>query len=204
MNNVILQAADVADVAVTATEVGSGLPVWVTWIMGAVVMAVGAFLVPYLKQLASKAKAEAEVARTASTEGSMGVRERLVASLKAFLLDSAAMLAEKNFPDLARNIQANGLKAIDIKTELRSWGTDIKNQAVKHFSDQGIDIIAAVGDEYLDKLIEWAANKVSPFPGRETAVALLQDYDGKAIELVLTKGIDWLRNKVLNDNAQAE
>ena len=57
-------------------------------------------------------------------------------------------------------------------------------------------VLAAVGDEFLDKLIERAANEVSPFPGKETAVALLTD---NITDLLIEKGVDYVRAKYLSE-----
>jgi len=144
-----------------------------------------------------KAEAEAEAAKAAGTYNAMMQRKLLSERLKAFLLRAAANISERRFPELARNIKAGMFSLHDkeasrlaIKAELRKWGADLKQQAVDYFEDQGIDLVEEFGDKALDHLIEWAANKVSPFPGKETAVAMLQD---NVSDLLIEKGVGAIR-----------
>ena len=107
---------------------------------------------------------------------------------------SAAAIAEKRFPQLAETIKSKGLNADEIKKELRMWGGDLKQEAQVYFDNQGIDLVKAVGDDALDSFIERAANKVSPFPGLDTAKELLKN---KVSDFLIDKGVDWVKSRYL-------
>ncbi len=77
----------------------------------------------------------------------------------------------------------------------------MKQEAQVYFDNQGIDLVKAVGDDALDNLIERAANEVSPFPGRDTAKELLKS---KVSNMVVEKGVEWIRAKYESDYSTAE
>jgi hypothetical protein len=58
-------------------------------------------------------------------------------------------------------------------------------------------LVETFGAQAIDDLIERAANAVSPFPGRDTAVALLKN--GVA-DMLIDKGVDWMREKVKHED----
>ncbi len=58
-----------------------------------------------------------------------------------------------------------------------------------------------MGDKALTELISAAASRVSPFPGKETAVELLDD---KVVPLLLNYGVDWVRKYYLGNHTEAE
>jgi len=150
-----------------------------------------AFLIPYLKNKASAARATASAQSIQAVGSSIATREVLREELKAFMFDTAASISEKRFPDLARRVAEGKLtNAKDIKDELKGWGENLKTDAVLAFKAGGIDLAAELGDVYLDSVVEWAANRVSPFPGKETAVALLQE---KASDALIKYGVDYMR-----------
>lgn len=203
MFSFLLQASNAAAEAAPATD--SGQAGWVTIVTAVVMGLITVFLLPWLRQQANKARAEAEKAKSESTGAQLSNKDLLIAQAKAFALDFAASIAEKRFPALAQKIKDGALKAnVDtLKEELRSWGAVLKDKIIEHFKEQGVDIVVALGDKYLDDLIEWAANKVSPFPGKDTAKALLTEWDGKALEFLATKGVEWVKNRVTNENETA-
>ena len=88
-----------------------------------------------------------------------------------------------------------------IKQELKIWGTELKNDALDYFQKQGLDLIAILGDAYLDKLIRWAADRVSPFPGKETAAALLED---ELSNRLIKWGVDYTRKHWLTVEEDVE
>lgn len=206
--NILLQAneaaPEVADAAEKASESGGGWVGIVVTIIGSIITI---FLIPFLRQKANAAREDARNASAEANRQELDNIETLKAQAKSFAYDAALSLAEKNFPQLAQRIKDGEFSGDDkvtkIKEEMYSWGRTLRDEIIEHFDDQGIDIVAALGDKYLDKLVELVANKVSPFPGKETAKAMLIEYDGKAIEWLLEKGVDWVRSKVQKDNAES-
>jgi type II secretory pathway pseudopilin PulG len=177
----------------------------VTGIVVAVIMAiVSAFAVPFLKARQTAAEAEVKAQEAIAMDANMSARQKLVARVKAFLWGRAAAIAEKEFPNLATVIKQS-LANKDDKTTiwkttkeiLYGWGKDLRTEAKDYFSKQGIDLAAALGDDYLDKLIERAANAVSPFPGRDTAKTMLQD---KVTDWLVDRGVNWVRNIYLKED----
>jgi hypothetical protein len=169
------------------------------WWAGLVTFIVTTVLTPFLVQLLrAKAAAASAVAQNAAvdTNGKLiDQRAAVVERVKAYLWGTAAAIAEKRFPRLAEAVVAGRLKTPeDVKTELRLWGDDLREQAVFYFKGQGIDLAATIGLDALDALIERAANAVSPFPGKDTAVALLKD---EVAPLLADKGIAWMREHTM-------
>lgn len=207
--NILLQAneagAEITEAAEKAAESSGGG--WVGTVMVIIGSLITIFLLPYLRQKANAAREEARIAAAEANGKELNNIDYLKAAAKSFAFDTAASMAEKNFPQLAQKIKDGGFSGDDkvgkVKEELYSWGRTLKDKTIEHFADQGIDIVAALGDKYLDQLIELVANKVSPFPGKDTAKALLIEHDGKAIEWLLTKGVDWVRSKTEKENAEA-
>ncbi len=172
---------------------------WVSIVGGIVTLAITAFLIPYLKQKAASAKEEARKHSAEADELELGNMGMLKDKAKYMALDLAANIAEKKFPQLAARIQAGEFssegKTEKIKKELYSWGRELKDSLIKHFDGQGIDIVVALGDKYLDSLIETVANKVSPFQGRDTARTLLVDNNQKVLKWLMEKGVKWVKTK---------
>lgn len=161
------------------------------------VMIITKFLVPFLKAKEKAAHAEAEKNMAEAGSADVASRGVLVNRLQEFLWGNAAAIAEKRFPVLAMDIVAGKFKSLDaVKAELKLWGIQLKQSAKEYFSNQGIDIVAAIGDKFLDSLIERAANAVSPFPGKETAKELLTE---KVSNMLIDKGVDFVRARYLDD-----
>jgi len=207
MLNFLLQASNTAanvatDAAPVVTDTQSG-PAWLTALVGVIATVVTVFLVPWLRQKANAARAEAESYKADSINTQISTKDMLADQAKQIGYSMAASLAEKRFPALAAKVASGELKmdGPSIKKELYSWGAALKAQIIEHFDGQGINIVTALGDKYLDQLVEWAANKVSPFPGKDTAKALLTEWDGKAIEWLATKGVDWVKKRTETENA---
>lgn len=201
--NFLLQAANTAaDVAPAATDTASGGPAWLTALVGIIGSLVTLFLLPWLRQKANAARAEAESNKSTAINTQITTKDILMDQAKAIALDMAASIAEKRFPALQAKVASGQLKldAKSIKEELYAWGKALKAEIIEHFDAQGINIVTALGDKYLDHVIEWAANKVSPFPGKDTATALLTEWNGKAIEWLATKGVAWVKSRVETEN----
>lgn len=169
-------AAEVVSPGGVADPAQAPQPWWATLILSLVSLVLTTFAVPFLH-----ARKQAEDAKIAALEKeavltTMQQRELLSARLKSFLLRTAGIKVERDFPKLAQMVLDKRLNNVDaIKAELYRMGADLKQDAILYFGNQGIDLVAAVGDKYLDDLVRWAADKVSPFPGKDTAVTLLTD-----------------------------
>jgi len=170
------------------------MPLWVQILLAVLSTLITTFLLPYLRALNAKAKAEHEKALADANNATLEAKTELIYQLKTFLFMNAMSIAEQRFPELARKINNKELTTVDeIKAELRSWGKDLKEKALTFFKNQGIDLVAAVGDDYLDDLIRHVADKVSPFPGKETAVELLTN---KGTDLIIEKGVEWAKKRL--------
>lgn len=171
-------------------------PLWAQIVYAVATCLVASFLLPYLRRLAEKARAEAEAAAQNS-------REKLIARLKEVAVDGAYVIAEERFPKIAAWILTNkGSKPSveDVKSELKSWGNELKDRLVVYFRNEGIDIVKEVGDAMLDDVVRWAADKTSPFPGKETAVSLLiDDWTNRLVKY----GTDWVRDHWLRQKDAA-
>ena len=172
-------------------------PQWLEIVLTGLAALVTAFLVPFLKRKGAAAKAEREAHEANAAESTISARGKLVSRLQEFLYGSAAAIAEKRFPALAANILKKRMTKVEVKLELRKWGQVLKENSYVYFGHQGIDLAKAVGDEFVDKLIERVANKVSPFPGRETAKELLKS---NVSDWLIDKGVDWVKAKYLQEN----
>jgi hypothetical protein len=182
---ILAQAAP--DAAAAAPELTGIAALVVTVVTTLVAM----FVTPRLR---AKAAAETKKAEAEALNANMSTNEILLRRLKSFLWGQAAAFAEKRFPVLAGQIASGHFKTEgSIKAELKIWHQDLKDSAVKYFGGQGVDLIGAVGDDALDALIERAANAVSPFPGKETAKALLKD---RVSDVLVEKGVEWMKSKV--------
>jgi len=189
-------AAEVTTPAATAVA-PKPTPEWVQIVVAVIGSLITLFLLPYLKRQAAAAKANAAKLTTEKKATEIEMRGVLVSRLKSFLWGSAAAMAEREIPKIAKEIKAGSLtNAAQVKKALYGMGGSLRNDAIAYFKNQGVDVLAAVGDEFLDKLIERAANEVSPFPGKETAVALLTD---NITDLLIEKGVDYVRAKYLSE-----
>jgi len=178
------------------------MPLWLQILMAALGTLVTGFLLPFLKQKAQAAQLEAVQTKIDTTKSLLEQKQILVNRLKAFLEGTAAAIGEKRWPIICQKIQSGQLKTAEqIKAELKLWGVNLKGMAVAYFDGQGIDIIAAFGDQFIDSLIERAANLVSPFPGKETAVEVLKD---KVAPMLMNQGITWVRKWYAGELPQHE
>ena len=124
--------------------------------------------------------------------------EELASQVEEFLHMRAADIAERRFPVLCQKVLADGLGKNDVQTvkdELRSWGKELKEEALSFFKVLGLDLLDEFGDKYLDQLIEHVANRVSPFPGKDTAVELLTS---KGPNWIINRGVQVVRHKYLD------
>lgn len=172
-----------------------GTPWWANLVYALVTALVGMFAVPYMARKTQAAKAEAEKLRAEGLKDGIQARHILVSDLKVFLLEFCSTKLERDLPRLLTKVAARKLDADAIKLELKAWGKEAKKEAITYFKTQGLDIVGMVGDAYLDKALRWAADRVSPFPGKETAVKLVEE---KYTNWLTEKGVDYVREQWLN------
>jgi hypothetical protein len=175
--------------AQAATEVVESAPAWTQIVYAVVTALIGAFVLPYLKRQSEKARAEAEAA-------GQDAKSKLLARLKEVALDEAYIIAQQRLPNIAGWVLAEKPTKDELKAELRSWGKELKDKLLAYFKESdGIDLMVVMGDKILDDIVRWAADKTSPFPGKETAVALLQeDWSNRLVNY----GADWVKNHWLD------
>ena len=174
-------------------ETLAGSPLWMQIVSMVAISLVTLFVLPWLKRKAEMAKAE-------TLRADLGSRELLLGQIKLMLLEEATSIAEEKFPKLVKIIAAKNLKPVAIKEELKLWGQDLKTRAIEYFKVQGVDLVGAIGDSYLDRLIRGAADATSPFPGKETAVALLEkEWSNKLVKY----GVEWVKERYM-DGGDAE
>ena len=167
-------------------------PWWVQMLYVAIAAIMSVIASPYLLRKAEEAKARA-------ADATLAARQRLGAMVQEYFLREAANIAEREFPKLAQFVIDHGTTNDKygigaLKDKLRAWGEDLKQRAIKHFAEQNVDIVVALGDKALDEMIESAANKVSPFPGADTAKTLLQD---NVTNWLVEKGVAYAKDKWL-------
>jgi hypothetical protein len=174
-----------------------GTPAWAHLVYVIITAVIGTIAVPFLARKAQAAKEEAAKLRTEGALTSLNARKVLIMELKNFLLDHCITVLEREIPNLAARVLTEKLGKDDIKAVLRKWGYQARAAAVEYFASQGVDLVATVGDAYLDAAIRWAADRVSPFPGKETAVELATE---KYSNMLIEKGVDYVRNRISNEN----
>jgi len=192
----ILFPAAVMAQEVAAPALPSDAPWWAQLLYPIIALALSAFAVPYLRNKAKAAKEEAQKLQSEGLANGLKARDLIIAQMKAFLLDFCANKAEKEMPSIAAKALAKELNSDQIKVILRSWGTEAREAAIDYFKTQGLDLVAMVGDKYLDDAIRWAADRVSPFPGGETAKVFLEE---KASNWLVQKGVEYAREKWLDE-----
>lgn len=171
-------------------------PWYVQIVMVLVPLLLTTFVVPYLHKSTQAADEQVALLSSQKDLTDMQKRQLLSERLKSFLLRTAENRVQLDFPDIAKQIVSKQLNSVAaIKVELTKIGLEVKAEAITYFGNQGIDLVATVGDEALDGLIRWAADKVSPFPGKDTAVALLTDtVSNKLVDF----GVNFFKDKVFS------
>lgn len=165
-----------------------GEPFWVQITYVVIMALVTLFVLPWLKRQAERARAEAEASNQTA-------RDMLLTRVKEMASQEAAVIAEQRFPVLAKLIidsrKTGKLGVEQIKSEMKSWGLGLKNTLVQFFAREGTDLVVEVGDQALDGIVRWAADRTSPFPGKDTAVTLMiDDWTDRLAKF----GIEWVRD----------
>jgi flagellar basal body-associated protein FliL len=169
-------------------EALEGQPVWAQIVYVLVTALVTMFVLPYLRRLSEKARAEAAISNQSA-------KNSLLWRVKEVMLDLATNIATKRFPALAAQLVTKKLSVAEIKAEMKEWGVELRGKTVEYFHREGVDLLETVGDRILDDLVRLAADKVSPFPGKDTAVTLLQD---EWTNRLAKFGTEWVRSKWLD------
>lgn len=164
-----------ADAVTTVGGVSVGWSDVIQAVVALIMTIITAYLIPYLKAKAMQARVRvAASAQEASAS--------LWLELRAFLFDGAAAIVERQFLKIAEDVKDGELKTpADVKRRLYVLGQRLRADALQYFNVRGVDLLRVIGNEALDRLIEQASNKVSPFPGKDTAKAFLQDTVADAI-----------------------
>jgi len=166
-------------------------PLWAQIVYAVITALVAAFLLPYLN---SKRQAVAAEIKTTMLEGisnEVTARSTLLSEVKIFLLERAACIAEKDFPFIAKEVLSGKMTVDRVKQCLRGLGQTLKVEALAYFKEKGgWDLIKVIGDKQLDNMIEYVANKVSPFPGKDSAVEFMKE---NVSNWIVNKGVDAVR-----------
>jgi hypothetical protein len=170
---------------------------WLNYVLTLLAAIVTAVVIPWLKNEAARARAEADKHRVEAANLSNLTASQVAEAFKSEAYALALTIAEKRFPSLAANIRDGHLRDIQsIKAELRGWGEEAKAQLIATFKLRGVDVVSLLGDKAIDNAIRWAADRVSPFPGKDTAVALLTD---NVSNLLINKGVQFVRGRYLEE-----
>jgi len=162
-----------------------GMPVWLQGLIALVATLVTTVLVPWLRK-----KTKAEMVLT---------KDNLLSYVRNEALLLVANIAERDLPIIAKKIQDGSLNSRDeVKALLYSLGDKALDQLKKQFHDQGIDLVKEFGEHGLRRVIRWAADKINPFPGKETAATLVET----GADILLDKGIEYARTRWLTEEAQ--
>lgn len=163
-------------------------------------VAVTAFLIPWIRAVGAAKTAEADASGKQGKVSDEEAKTILSERVKRMAVGLAELFADHKFPVLAAKIAAGKLNdAVAIKAEMYTWGNDLKSALVDQLNAQGIDTFAALGEQYIDAVVERAAAAVSPFPGKDTAIALLKG--GAAA--IIQHGVSYVRtmNKTAPEGA---
>lgn len=164
------------------------------------------WLLPFLKGkvAAQKQDMQLNAAKYAIDTSKSLVEQKgaLLAQAKLFAEEHALSIANTNFPKLAADIASGKYKDPGfVKAVLYSWGQGLENDMVAYFKTSNIDIIAVLGQKTVDTLIDSAAAKVSPFPGKDVAVEMLES---NVVPMLLNYGVNWVRTHYLGGHSDTE
>ena len=178
-------------------------PLWAQIVYVVLTALVAMFLIPYLRAKQTEALAVQANHEVDAQIVEFSATSRIMGDVKVFLIERALNIVEREFPKIAKRVLAGELKtAGEIKITLRSFGTTLKTDAINYFKNhRGVDLISLVGNEQLDRLIECVANKVSPFPGKESAVEFLKSH---VSNWIIEKGVSMVAKKYAYDTPDGD
>jgi hypothetical protein len=163
---------------------------WVKIVGGLLGTLITLFILPLLKNKAAEVQARATEAKFDASKSLLEQKSYLINErLMPFLWNTAAYLTEVRLPQWIDRIARRDLDGIwkDLVVEL-------KDLAIKKFASEGLDIIAAIGEEALTGLIKRAILEKLPIPnGLREPAAFLAD---RVLPLLTTKGVAWVRDRV--------
>ena len=184
--NVAVAAEAVPEAAEASGEPGG----WVSILIAVLATVVVPFITNYLKKAAEAKKAELDVA-------GLDKKQKIAVLVQAYALERAEAYAERDILTLAKMIAMGEIKDTEkVKAYLKGLGARLRDDLVVFAKEQfGVDLLAEYGAKLVDGWIESAANRVSPFPGKDTAEALLK---GGANSLV-KHGVKRLQKMVVEE-----
>lgn len=164
---------------------------WVGIIAAALATLWSVLLYPYLQKKISESQATAQAVQIDMSKSLVAQKGAILSQAITFAETHALSIANTQFPTLAAKVAAGKLKtSADVKAELYSWGDVLKADLITYFNTSNIDVIKVLGEKTIDGLIDAAAAKVSPFPGKEVAVELLEK---NVAPLLVNYGVTWVQ-----------
>lgn len=122
-------------------------------------------------------------------------KDALLRVLRNYIFDNVMSIVEREYAVIAAKVISGELKtAAEIKGELYRLGKQLKDKALKQFADKDLALLGDDVDGILDDMIRFAADRVSPFPGKDTAEAFLTE---GVSDNIVNKGISWVRENFL-------
>ena len=148
-------------------------------------------IVPLLgKYLASKAALN----KASASKENITTKQRISYILKDFALETCQKFNDKYLPTIARRIKDKEITTKkDIKELLYDIGTKARAELVEFGKREGVDMLKTYGADGIKHIIDYAAAKTSPFPGKDTAIELLE---GSGADFIIEKGAAFLGNKL--------
>lgn len=118
-------------------------------------------------------------------------KSELYKLLKEKTEDIVRNLMEAEYAKVAQKVKNGELKTKEqVKQELYRLGQQAKLLIKESMSKEELKTLGGHADGELDKLIRAAADKVSPFPGKETAASLLEN---RVSDMLIDKGLDHVK-----------
>lgn len=186
----------------TTSSTAPTQPPWIAIVMGVLGLIWTQIMWPWVQSYVSNLKSSAQLNQINMGASLLSQKQIVLNQVMAYVAEHALAISQKNFPLLAQDILAGKYRDPHfIQEELNRWLTEIKNDTIAYFNQGGVDVIAVIGDKALVELINAAASRVSPFPGKDIATELLDD---KVVPMLLNYGVDWVRKYYLGAHTDAE
>lgn len=191
-----LVAAEGADAAVPAAA-PEGAPWWVN-LLYPILMAVALpWLRAYLKKKAEHEAAEAEGATlsanaTLQEQRNFFIDKRLI----PFLWNEAEHAVDTRLPEILKDATDGG--GFDWKLHLRNLKADLFAAATEKFEAEGMDLLAMVGRPTLDRLIDRAFAKATPWLPSFLNNDMAKEKAGDLAVLGINKGFGYVREEWLD------
>ena len=147
--------------------------------------------IPAIRRWARKNRAEEEASNANRRLSEQQTLALLSQRVKVTILNLAELTADREFPKLAQSIHDQKIRsAWEVKEVLHSWAHLVRQSIYAQYAAQDVNLSHTLGDFWVHDAIDRAAVEVSPFPGKDTAVALLSG----GAEEILKYGVDYVRN----------